>query len=579
MKSAVVFFPISVLLNLPVSLDAQTPHASSVPSKPLSYMPYHDFPPCFDTIKVLWVEKVIDIGLGMPEWTPVRSHLDNVIFEGKVIKTPNSVAVNTHVSQEDMPLYHYTHDFSFNAVPDEYPDNRYRNLLCHVVEMKTSESSAVSEIFPHVPSEAAVHGYDTTEQEYMHIEWEGGLGANAADNPCSEANRKGRSCGFFSAGHQRGDTIWNWPAIGDWVHVEGLWVFDRGHPPADAEIHPVRFIAIRRQLPERIAHPHKPGQSVWTTRVDIFASGDGGALYNNRPYKPPFAHPVRMGEKDYSFDAKPVIPAPSLTAPLQYHEVTQKGNTFNFPLQYAAKTETANVPQARSDAVSVTVPWRGRPDTLVLAKTLFLYWDEGDGKPADFEISTYKVTLLEMRFHSRKEFLSRHEMRAFAEVGGKWFFLNELFGRKNILRQGMGKSYRKRWNLNIGFIVHVPRDAEFRVHANSWECDGIDERMGMLMDPFSPCTPANKAKMRKLLNVVSPFRFKGCMNDLMGEVHDFHTPSTIELPFECTSRSFGYDYEDICICNKDVQNDMMSLKYTIERVNTATDDWRMMHDR
>ena len=90
--------------------------------------------------------------------------------------------------------------------------------------------------------------------------------------------------------------------------------------------------------------------------------------------------------------------------------------------------------------------------------------------------------------------------------------------------------------------------------------------MGILMDPYSACTHENKRKIRKALNVVSPLRFKGCMNDLMGEVHDFLTPETIELPFVCTSRSFGSDYEDICICNKDVQNDMMSLSYSIERV-------------
>jgi len=543
-----------------ILLLAQTPYSTAaIPEKPFSYLPYHDFPGCQDTVRVLWFKKEIDMGLGMPEWNPVRNHNDNVVFEGTVIRTPNSVAVNTHVSQEDMPLYHYTHDFSFNVIPDEYPDHRYRNLLCNIVEARPSAVEGTTD----VSGTAEVSGSpacDTTEQEYLHVEWETGLGANARNNPCSEANRQGKSCGFFSAGHERGDTIWNWPTIGDWVHLEGLWIWDRGHPPADAEIHPLRFVATRRQLPEKIPHPQKPGAYVWATRVDIFASGDGGALYNNRADKPPFAHPVRMGEKDYSFNVKPVIPAPSPEAPLRYQEVKRKGNTFDYPVALTAAKNAAG-----ESVMEVRVPWKGREDTLVLAETVYLYWDEGSGKPADYEISTYRVTLLEMTFLHRKEFFSRHEMRAFAEVGGNWFFLNELYGKNDILDAGMGKTYRRRWQINLSFTVSVPQDAVFRVHANSWECDGINERMGTLMDPYSPCTHENKRKMRKALSVVSPLRFKGCMNDLMGEVHDFHTPETLTLPFETTSRSFGFDYEDICLCNKDTQNDMMSLRYRIVR--------------
>ncbi len=523
-------------------VSSQNPPAYLIPDKPFSYLPYKDFPPCIDTLKVMWIKKEIDMGLALPEWHPVRSYSDNVIFEGKVIKTPNSMAVNTHVSQEDMPIYHYTYDFSFNAIPDEHPDNRYRNLLSLIVKEKTADGKTV---------------YDTSEQEYLHMEWEIGLGAGNKKNLCSEANRRGNSCGFCSAGHERGDTIWNWPSIGDWVHVEGLWIWDRGHPPAETEIHPMRFIATRRQLPEKIRHPEKPGEYIWATRVDIFASGDGGALCNNRLNNPAFVRKVEMGKKDYSLNVKPVIDAPSANAPLRYAEAAQKGNTFEYPLAYSISKE---------GSLGINIPWYGKPDTLVLARTVFLYWDEGSGKADDFKIHTYKITLQEMRFHNRKEFFSRHEMRAFADVGGKWFFLNELFGKKDIITGGKGKSYSKRWKLGLSFVLHVPYNAEFRVHANSFECDGIDGRMGILMDSYSPCTPENKKKIRKALNVISPLRFKGCMNDLMGEVHDFHTPETIELPLSCTSRSFGYEYDDICVCNKDVQNDAMSLKYTIERI-------------
>lgn len=536
--------PVLIIIIGSASLIAssQTQFPYSIPEKALSYMPYRDFPPCFDTLKVMWIKKEIDMGLALPEWNPVRGHDDNVIFEGKVIKTPNSVAVNTHVSQEDMPIYHYTYDFSFNAVPDEYPDNRYRNLLSLTVKEKIADG---------------VVRFDTSEQEYLHMEWEIGLAAGNKGNICSEANRKGKSCGFYSAGHERGDTIWNWPSIGDWVHVEGLWIWDRGHPPAETEIHPIRFIATRRQLPEKIRHPDKPDEYIWATRVDIFASGEGGALYNNRLNNPAFVHKVKMGEKDYSLNAKSVIDAPSANAQLRYAEVAQKGNTFEYPLSYSIN---------KDGGVGINIPWHGKADTLVLAKTVYLYWDEGSGKAADYAIHRYKVTLQEMRFHNKKEFLSRHEMRAFVDVGGKWFFLNELFGKKDIINGGKGKSYGKRWKLDLSFVVNIPYGTEFRIHANSWECDGIDGRMGILMDSYSPCNEESKKKIRKALNIISPLRFKGCMNDLMGEVHDFYTPETIEIPLSCTSHSFGNDYEDICICNKDVQNDVMSLKYTIEKI-------------
>jgi hypothetical protein len=99
-------------------------------------------------------------------------------------------------------------------------------------------------------------------------------------NPHRPENEKGNSAGFFSAGHERGDVFWNFPTIGDWVHVEGHYVWDRGHPPAEAEIHPPRFLAVKRNLPEQIMIGDSSLK--FATRIDIFASGDGGALMNNR---------------------------------------------------------------------------------------------------------------------------------------------------------------------------------------------------------------------------------------------------------------------------------------------------------
>jgi hypothetical protein len=89
-------------------------------------------------------------------------------------------------------------------------------------------------------------GNDTILHPTLHCEWECGLGMANRINPVAGYNDAGQSGGFFSAGHQMGDVIWNWPACGDWAHVEGMFVWDRGHPPSEAEIHPVRFAAFKR---------------------------------------------------------------------------------------------------------------------------------------------------------------------------------------------------------------------------------------------------------------------------------------------------------------------------------------------
>ncbi len=539
MKALVFVLSFTITLLSGFEAPALAQSGERIPVRPFSYVPYRDFPPCYDTIKFFGYKREIEIGLAMPEWHPVRNHTDNVVFEGTVIKTPNTTHINTHVSQVDMPIYHYTYDMSFNAIPDKHPDDRYGNLMA--VFVKEKNDGAVK--------------YDTSYQTYLHIEWETGLGSNVKGNPCRDANREGESCGFYSAGHQLGDTIWNWPSIGDWVHVEGLWIFDRGHPPADAEIHPMRLIAIRRHLPEKIEVPGK-SEKVWATRLDLFASGDGSALYNNRPERPAFGHPVKMSEKNYRFEVKPIIPKPSGVSQLRYLEVTQKGNTYNTPL----------LMHSGQDKLSLNVRWEGMPDNLVLAKTIYMYWDEGNGKPENYGITTYNITLDEMHFVNRKEFFTRHEMRAFADVGGKWFFINDLFGNGKPLDKGMGKSYRKKWKLDLKFTLHVPDSTEFRIHANSWELDGVDHRMGRLFDPYLPCTKESKKAIRKLLNVASPLRMKGCVNDLMGEVHDFYTPELLLKENEILSFSKGEEYDDICFCNKDIQNGMMSLKYRIVKV-------------
>src|SRR5204863_681470 len=126
------------------------------------------------------------------------------------------------------------HDVNFDLIPDSTGDNRFTNLEALLVYKKKN-------------------GLDTSLQNHVHVEWESGLAMSNYVNPLRSDNNVGRSGGFFSAGHERGDIIWNWPSVGDWVHVEGNYVWDRGHPPSRAEIHPARIVVIRRELAEQIS--------------------------------------------------------------------------------------------------------------------------------------------------------------------------------------------------------------------------------------------------------------------------------------------------------------------------------------
>jgi hypothetical protein len=160
----------------------------------------------------------VDVGRVYPEWVAVEGN-DAVILEGEVAASDGPYP-GPHVSFEDWPTSHYTHDFTVHVRPDLAPDNRYTNLLGIQVHRDGHKS----------------------RQDLIEVEWETGLAASNDGNPLQGPNTSGDSGGFFSAGHRRRETIWNWPTIRDRVHLEGLWIWDRGHPPAETEIHPPRLV-------------------------------------------------------------------------------------------------------------------------------------------------------------------------------------------------------------------------------------------------------------------------------------------------------------------------------------------------
>ncbi|HIA36426.1 MAG TPA: hypothetical protein EYN89_06730 [Flavobacteriales bacterium] len=544
-----------ILLCLVISLYASSIVSGQSQSKkysapPLSSEANIGFDACPDTVfKFLFLQKVLDISILLPTWYPVISYEDITQLEGTVIPKPNSKHIDTHVSPSDFPFHHYTHDFTFNVAPDKTVDNRYTNLLANriiTVGKKGKETT------------------DTILMDYIHVEWESGLGASNDGNPCSEQNKLGNSCGFFTAGHKRRDVIWNWPTLGDWVHVEGLWLWDRGHPPARTEIHPARLVAIRRKLPANLIDKLDGKSDVFATRIDVFASGDGGALNNNWKEKAGYVRAVKMSDKDYSFRVKHLLKQPSPNAIMRFKVEKHKGDT------YLGKPAIRLFPKGdkeNPDAfVEVNIPWKNLSDTLVFARTIYLYWDENNGIPSDFNIHKYKVTLNTLKFKKRKECYKKSNFRVFLGVEGEYLFYNEFIDVEQVLADGIGSTRKRVWEIDKEFFVHVPEKESFRVYIGGWEVDGIDLIMGSLMDPYSPCNSDIKEWVNDKMSIASPLKFQGCLDDHIGELHAIHKSSDLKKINHFEGWSDGREERDFCLCNTGKQNKIFKLDYTIERL-------------
>ena len=509
-------------------------------------------PPCYDTIRILGVFKTVqDVGRMLPTWVPVRGHDTVVVMEGK-IATGNEKyeeGMGPHLGYVDLSLFHYTHDFCFNINPDK----GFENILGYQI-LGAGESNPFE--LDKEEREKNAKKHDTVRQESLHVEWETGLAAANKGNPCTAANLKGESAGFSTTGHQRGDIIWNWPTVGDWVHVEGLWIWDRGHPPAEAEIHPMRFIGTKRGLISKITID---GGEKFATRVDIYASGDGGAFNNNRPNQPGFVHPVKMGVKNYSFTVSNSLPRPSANAELKYQIITQKGNTYNGDVICTL---------ANDSSYTITIPWKDNniADTAVLAKTVYLYWNEGIGTAAG-AVSTIKVSVKKLKILHTRDLLNRGEFRVFMDVGGNWVFLNELYGTaNNILTRGMGKTSKRNFKINKDFAVYVLKQDSFRVYVTGWEADGIERSFGHIIDPNSACNPKIKKVINKEIVSVSNVGLHGCLDDNFGEGYNYHTAQAPAKNEQIVLPNKGRN-EDLCPCAKYKLEKSFKLIYTIEKVN------------
>lgn len=510
-------------------------------SHPYSTQSEVGFEPCRDTISIFKRKEYYDIGVILPSWLPIVDKNYVGIVEGTVTYNRVDGTHGPHVSHEDLPFYHYSHDMDFDVVPDVTSDNRFTNLLPYRI-YKTKD------------------GYDTVLQDYIGCEWETGLGVNNRINPLRSDCDAGRSAGFFSAGHERHDVIWNWPATGDWIHVEGHYVWDRGHPPARAELHPVRFVGIKRALPEQVMIGDSSLK--FATRVDIYASGDGGALLNNRYNAKPFVQRVNMSGKDYEFTVKTNLPCPSANAVLRYTVLRRKGDTFSYDLSVTVNQD--------SGTAHIYVPWKARNanDLEVLARTVYLFWDEGRGITSEQPVDVYKVKLTKLHFRYLGDKLSKAEMRLFANVGSEWIFVNDFFGTdKAILTKGMGKTRKKYWALSNEFTVCVPRGQSFRVYISGWEVDGVDQLAGDVIDPNSPCDRRTKRYLKEKLFSITHMLFRGCLDDQYGEISQLHSYYKLGRTDRFTNSPKEGINDDPCPGSKYPLKDRYFLSYTIEKVN------------
>ena len=459
------------------------------------------------------------------------------ILEGVVQRNEAGIAGN------DFFTSHYTHDYCFKVKPDPeydyllgarynvYPDNpdgneckdyerqlkAQENLLLHASDQSQVQAirNRIATLNKQVAQCRKTYMNATDNyQSIMEVEWESGLAEDGAtDNPAMPYNIKGTSFGFFTARHTLGEEIWNWPSVDDRVHVEGIWIWDRGHD-APTEIHPPHFVSTQRSLPVSFIFGadgipvirNRPDDKYIATRVDVFASADGSAMWNNKGLQT-FAQTVDMKRKDYTFYIKhPFTKPPSsrfANVSLQCKFLKQKAD--DFPVDPIIKIDNG--------IVSVTVPWKSADvsNDAIFARTFLVYWETSaqntnasltkvldSEKPHLYQIDILTVDLVKQLDDdpgsSDEPNPGKHgygDFRIFCNVGSDWIFLNEFdpsVNKENILQSGLGRAMNvKSFQINKSFNVYVKDNGNnaVRIALNGWEADGLNYLMGHIYNEYS----------------------------------------------------------------------------------------------
>lgn len=477
---------------------------------------------CWDTFKFLFLKKPIELGLIFPAWQAIDGHQKFTELEGIVsMQTPENEIRGPHVSEEDFPNYHYSHDFCFNV----FPDSAYKYLLCY---FNTKEGQ-------------------WAYRKHMHVEWEMGMGNGNKTNPLREEMCKGNSAGFISYGHQRQQPLEHLPAVGDWVHLEGIYVWDRGHPPAKTEIHPIFFMLIKRRTPEWV-------QGKPALRLDLFANGDGSAFYNNLPNQPNFVHPVLMNQKDYQVTIK----LPDYLQYTDFEIIIQNRQGHTAPISCTIKKTSHN-------EILLTVPWKTQ-DINNRAKFHQRIYLISKNEPSKNNYEKVVVQLQELKVQKSLDFFKKPQLRVFTNIHQKYFFINEWSSSDDILNKGWGKSCKRKWKLEISDTLIIHKDSVFRVQFSAWEADGVDKVMGDLLNQNCDCEYLTKKTLtKKLLNL--KLLFRGCKDDVLREGFAYHKPSEIQNKQTFILFNHGEVQDDPCPFGKFNSSKRLKLVYTIKKLN------------
>ncbi len=465
----------------------------------------------FDANDVKIVDAKTDINLICPQHRSV-GETAALPLPKKTYVSLEGIVKSSGISYMDFPSSHYTHDFDFTVLPD--PSYHYV-FGDHITG----------------PGPNGVGWTRADSQNEIEVEWESGLGQdNVIDgvaNPATAANRYGNSFGFFSAGHTSKDDLWNWPADGDRVHVEGLWIWERAHQPVHTEIHPAHFVAVQRKDPVSFILDanntpvirNQAGDKFLATRVDVFASADGNPMLNTKGLNPAFNQVMDMNRKDYSFVIKhpfsKVTPTPTAMryAALQCRFIKQKGD--NFPAGADPITEVISDSEIR-----VTIPWKSMAvaNTAVFARTFLVYWAEVSNavsqsttkvleseKPKLYKVELQKINLTYLKDNKNDdgEVSDKQEygdFRIYSTIGNTWIFLNEFTDGgdgSNILSTGLGNDKNtSSFNIGKSFNVYLALDKSrsdylhkfyhhLQIKAEGYEADAIDIMMGHIINEYS----------------------------------------------------------------------------------------------
>ena len=281
--------------------------------------------------------------------------------------------------------------------------------------------------------------------------------------------------------------IWNWPTLGDrvwWVVGFGIAVTHQSRrfttpPRGDQRSKPHTCPDKFRDKNQDQIRAHDPNRH--------FASGDGGALMNNRRTCG-FVERVPMADRDYTFTASHPLPRPTEPPPLRkvaFWEVKHPGDTFrassvsrtSVRLSSPASSHHQIIPQVRMRCLG-----RSKGSRRCCSSTHCLSRLEQPGTkrvPAGYGGGT--PSLLDLRVNDSEDF-GDGEYRIFAAVDSDYLFLNELPGDDNILDDGLGDTGGDETEIPGRHLTLSYRPVGIPNPCRRMEADGVDELFGSLVE-------------------------------------------------------------------------------------------------